>query len=89
MAKVNIEDLALCTDCTMAAVNNDFSSLSLLDPKEENKLIRAITSGLNELSCLGYLVPDSNREGDEFSTRQCDCCKTKLAGRREYFCTLM
>lgn len=85
--KVIIENLALCTDCTMAAVNDDYTGLDYHYSKEESdKRYKEITAGLTELG--PGLCYDSRQEDDEFSTRQCDCCKSRLAGRRTYFCVL-
>jgi hypothetical protein len=79
--KVIIENLALCEDCTLAAVNDDYSGLDYHYTAEESTIRRKeITAGLKSLGA--GLCYDSNREDDEFSTRTCDCCKTRLAGKR-------
>jgi len=83
--KVTIENLALCDDCAIVAVNADYSGLSWYGA-DEDKRIEEINKGLSELG--PHLVHDDRQEPDEFSTIQCDCCKSKLAGRREYFCIL-
>lgn len=85
--KIIIENLALCEDCTQATVNNDFSGLDYHYNKEESeKRYHEITEGLKRLG--PHLVHDDRFEGDEFSSRACDCCKTHLSGKREYFAIL-
>ena len=82
--KVTIENLALCTDCTMAAVNDDYTGLDYHYTEQESAIrFEEITAGLVELG--SGLCYDSTREDDEFSHRQCDCCNTRLAGRRVPF----
>ena len=82
--KVKIENLALCIDCTMVAVNGDYSGLSWYGA-DEQKRIDEIDKGLEELG--GHLVHEG-RDPDEFSHRQCDCCKSRLSGQREFFAIL-
>ena len=85
--KVIIENLALCTDCTMAAVNDDYSGLDYHYTEEESATrYEEITDGLKKLG-IG-LCYDSSQEDDEFSHRTCDCCGTRLAGRRCFFIVL-
>jgi len=85
--KVIIENLSLCTDCTLAAVNDDYSGLDYhYTPEESTTRYAEIVAGLKELG--PGLCWDSDKEDDEFSTRRCDCCKTKLAGRRVPFVVL-
>jgi len=85
--KVIIENLALCTDCTMAAVNDDYTSLDYHYSQEESETrMQEITAGLAKLG--PGLCYDGSQEDDEFSARQCDCCGTRLAGQRSFFCVL-
>ena len=149
--KVLHRDIWLCADCTMVAVNADYSGLGYyLDGKELDAKIEAIDRGLADLGphlvldctdekeftcydCGEYLLesnsikvknPDcegctwqveeglecsdcsepeevpgcphcssaelSEREHgeDEFSTSDCDCCGTYLAGSRTRFAIL-
>jgi hypothetical protein len=82
--KVIIENLALCEDCTFAAVNDDYSGLDYHYTEKESEIrYNEITTGLTKLG--SGLCYDSTREDDEFSTRTCDCCKTRLAGKRVPF----
>jgi hypothetical protein len=85
--KIIIENLALCTDCTMAAVNSDYSGLEYHYPPEESeRRMQEITEGLEKLG--SGLCYDGTQEEDEFSHRQCDCCGSRLTGRRSFFCVL-
>lgn len=75
------DDLWLCEDCTMAAVNDDYTGLDYAYSKEEAEArMEDIIEGLAELPGL---VPMDGE--DEFSTRACDCCGTPLGGRRHRF----
>ena len=85
--KTIIENLALCTDCTQAAVNDDYTGLDYhYNEEDAARRMEEIQAGLVNLGA--GLCYDSNQEGDEFSARRCDCCGTQLAGRREYFVVL-
>ena len=83
---VKIDTLAFCADCTMVAVNGDYTGLDYHYSEEDaEKRKQEIDNGL---AVLGAVYYDDNRESDEFSTRKCDCCGTHLAGRRDYFIVL-
>lgn len=87
--KVILSDIWLCSECMIAAVNDDYSGLSYhLNPtkaKEREDTIRAglITLGPN-------LVPDfSENEGYmRYTSSSCDCCQTSLYGERYRFAVL-
>jgi hypothetical protein len=80
--KVIIENLRLCQDCTLAAVNDDYSGLDYyLNEAESLERQKEIVAGLESLG-LGLVCGDDT---DEFSTRKCDCCGTRLAGERTLF----
>ena len=84
--KVKIDNLAFCEDCTLAAVDGDYTGLDYHYSEDEaEKKAKEIDDGL---AALGAVYYDDSREPDEFSTRKCDCCGTYLAGRREYFIVL-
>ena len=83
---VKIDNLAFCEDCTMVAVNGDYTGLDYHYSEEDaEKRKQEIDTGL---AALGAVYYDSSRESDEFSTRRCDCCGSRLAGSREYFIIL-
>ena len=85
--KVKIENLAFCTDCTMVAVNGDYTGLDYhYSVDEAEKRAQEINDGLAALG--GHICYDDNRDSDEFSTRRCDCCGSNLAGKRDYFIVL-
>ncbi len=83
--KVIIYNLRLCRDCTQAAVNNDYTGLDYrYQEPEATERMEEIQAGLAELG--PHLV--CSGDTDEFSTRKCDCCKTRLAGERTLFCII-
>lgn len=82
--KVIDDDLWLCDDCTIYAVNGDTTGID--DEKREREVVR----GVNALG--SNLVPnfdsETNEGIDEFSRRQCEGCGTRLAGGRHRFAVL-
>lgn len=81
--KVIQDDLWLCQDCTMYAVNGDTSGI------ESEKREREVVEGVNSLG--PHLVPDFGDDGEgeeEFSRTPCDACGTRLAGSRTRFAIL-
>lgn len=88
--KVVQDDLWLCDDCTMWAVNGDDSSI---DYSHNGEAAEARRKEVHEgVAALGpHLVNDSGENGEgeeEFSRRDCDACGTSLAGRRNRFAVL-
>ena len=84
--KVKIDNLAFCEDCTIIAVNGDYTGLDYHYSEEDAaKRKQEIDDGLDT---LGWVYYDDSREPDEFSARRCDCCGSALAGRRDYFVVL-
>ena len=85
------DDLWLCGDCTMAAVNGDYSGLDYYySPEESAAREKEIRESLSQMG--PNLVSDSDGETgighDEFSRKPCDCCGIRLAGARERFAIL-
>ena len=82
--KVVRDDLWLCDDCTIVAVNGDASGV------ESDARVAAIDAGLGALG--PHLVPDFDSEtGDgyeEFARHGCDCCASGLAGSFHRFAVL-
>ncbi len=78
------DDLWLCQDCTIYAVNGDTSGI------ESEKREKRVVEGVDELG--PHLVPDFDSESgdgiEEFSWRQCDACGTTLGGDRHRFAVL-
>ncbi len=78
------DDLWLCQDCTIYAVNGDTSGI------ESEKREKRVVEGVDALG--PHLVPDYDSETgdgiDEFSWRQCDACGTRLGGERTRFAVL-
>jgi hypothetical protein len=100
MIKVR-DELALCDDCTIAAVNGDFTGLDYHYHSGLDRFDRKVGPSADErmaeivagLEALGAgLVPDHDSETgdgiDEFSRRPCACCGTRLAGGRHRFAVL-
>ena len=83
-----IDNLTFCTDCTQAAVNDDYTGLDYHYNEQEAEQRQAeIMAGLSRLGSLGY-VYHAGLDSDEFSSRPCDCCGSRLAGSRDYFIIL-
>lgn len=85
------DDVWLCTDCTIAAVNDDYTSLDYHYGAKADERMAEIKAGLDKLG--PHLVsndsPDDDGEGHEcFSTRHCDCCGEWRAGERHRFAAL-
>lgn len=80
--RVARDDLWLCQDCMIVAVNDDPTGI------EDEERVEEVYAGLHRLG--PHLVPDfSEGEGeDEFSSRRCDSCGTRLAGARYRFAIL-
>jgi hypothetical protein len=78
------DNLWLCTDCLIYAVNGDTSGIE--SPERE----REVVEGVNALG--PHLVPDYDVETEDgilgFTRRQCDACGTRLAGERHRFAIL-
>ena len=81
MAEIIIDNLVFCTDCTIAAANGDLSGI------EDDQQYADTTTGLERLGKISA-VYHAGQEPDEFSTRPCDCCGSRLAGSRDYFIIL-
>ena len=55
-----IDEFWLCEDCSLAAVNNDYTGLDYYDEKEATERQREVQEGLEKLG--PNLVCDSNRD---------------------------
>lgn len=89
------DDLWLCVDCLMIAVNGDASSLDYYYGDNAAKRLARIEAGLARLG--PHLVPDWQCDEDsgeitdgrrEFSACGCDCCGSRLAGEMHRFAIL-
>lgn len=74
-------ELFFCDDCTLATINEDYSGLLYLDERDIEEKIKNIQAGIEQFKNTIL----SHCETDVFSKSYCDCCKTKLAGRRTRF----
>lgn len=98
--KVVRDNLWLCVDCTMAAVNGDVSGVegSCYRPQATREMREAareerITEIWDGLAGLGvHLSPDFDSETEDgirdFSGCGCDACGSRLAGTMHRFCVL-
>jgi hypothetical protein len=84
------DDLWLCVDCMIAAVNGDYSGLDYAYGDDAEKRAGDINDGLEALG-IG-LVPNFDCDTDEghreFSRCGCDCCGSGLAGEMYRFAVL-
>lgn len=84
------DEIPLCQDCMIAAVNDDYTSLDYYYGEEADSRRAEIEKGLNALG--PHLVPSFDSETgkgmDEFSRRRCESCRTDLAGARYDFAIL-
>ena len=82
--EVVVDDIWLCTDCTLYAVNDDLTGI------EAEDRANAVRKGVHALG--RNLVPDFDAGKDEgieeFSRKQCDGCGTRLHGERHRFAVL-
>ena len=81
----------LCDDCTIFAVNGDLSGIDYhYSGKEAEERVKEVEEGAER---LGRISPDFDSETgegiEEFSSRRCDACHTRLAGQRHRFVTLV
>ncbi len=87
--RVCLDDLWLCVDCLMAAVNGDFTALDN-HPETADERMAEISAGLESLG--PHLVPDFDSEADtgiRFRNYcQCDCCQSAKGGTFHRFATL-
>ena len=78
------DDIWLCVDCTLVAVNGDDSGIST------EQRTREVNHAIAQLG--PNLVPDFDSETGEghkeFSHRGCDCCRSGLAGEFHRFAIL-
>lgn len=76
------ENLALCPDCTQAAVNDDYTGLDYhYSEKQAAIRMKEIQAGLSQFK---YLVWNSEEE-ESFSWSGCDCCGSELGATVNYF----
>lgn len=87
------DDIWLCSDCTIIAINGDVSGLDYQygrDTDKRDARLEEIDRGLDRLG--PHLVPDFDSETgeghEEFSARGCDCCRSHLAGELHRFAIL-
>jgi hypothetical protein len=89
--KIVRDDLWLCDDCAIFAVNGDLTGLDYHYGKDADKREKEVVKGV---AALGpHLVPDYDSETgegeEEFMTRSCDAChQPRAAGRRTRFAVL-
>ena len=91
------DELELCDDCLTIACSGDYSgfdySMNGRGPAAEAKRDARIAEVDAGLARLGpHLVPDFDSETgrgiEEFTSRPCQCCESRLAGSRHNFAIL-
>jgi hypothetical protein len=89
--KVIRDDLWLCDDCTLYAVNDDLTGIDYyLSGAEAEKRVKEVKKGVHSLGRNLVIASDSEtgKGQEEFSRRGCDACGTGLAGARTEFAIL-
>lgn len=81
------DNLWLCSDCTIAEVNGDYSGIEYSGGE---KRVKEVEEGIERLvKRVGPLSPNFDSETGEgikeFSSQRCDACGTRLAGERDRF----
>lgn len=89
--KILQDDLWLCDDCVMYAVNGDLTGIDYsYSGDEADERAKEVVRGVNSLG--PHLVPDFDSETgegmEEFSRTTCAGCRTHLAGGRHRFAIL-
>lgn len=83
MVDIVDDDFMVCTDCLMAIANDDYSGLdyhySEAEATERMAEIQAGMAAAGGNICCG----EADRD-EEFSSRDCDCCGSSLAGSRHH-----
>lgn len=78
------DGIQLCQDCMIMACNGDATGI------DSDERLAEVIAGLERLG--PNLVPSFDSETgegyDEFSSSQCGCCESKLAGSRHDFAIL-
>jgi hypothetical protein len=87
MARIILDDLWLCTDCTIAAVNDDYSGMEEPRALEVQCAIVAVCKVLG--GPLVYHADAETGEGiKDFSWFPCHCCGSRLGGERTRFAVI-
>ena len=87
--RVLCDSVEVCCDCLPIIVNGDPSSLDYYyEEPEASDRLKEIEKGMHNLQeeHQGELVPNYDAETNEgidtFSRNRCECCGSKLAGKR-------
>ncbi len=101
MMAIERDEIELCTECMIVAVNGDYQAIDEYHGRGEHPGRGELRDGAKEraavidagLAKLGpNLVPSFDSETgkgiEEFSTWPCECCGSALAGSRHQFATL-
>ncbi len=87
-----ITNILVCVDCSQWLANGDASPLDFHYGEDEARARLAdIQEGERALveSSGGHIVLGDSDEDEEFSTRACDCCGSRLHGERLAFAILV
>jgi hypothetical protein len=75
MVDILDDEFYVCTDCIMVIANGDTSSLDYYYGEKADEREAEINEGVE-----GVIVPGNSDLDLEFSSRGCDCCRSRLAG---------
>lgn len=82
------DEFYVCVDCIMVIANGDYSGLDYQFGNDEDAIearIAEIDAGIENAG--GFICAGDSERDESFSSRDCDCCGSRLAGSR-YHCVL-
>ena len=84
--KILDDNFMVCVDCILAIANGDYSGLDYSLPESEaDRRMEEIEQGIDAAGGYdGYIVPGDAEKEEEFSSSDCDCCGSHLAGSRHH-----
>jgi len=82
MVDIIDDNFLICTDCLMLIANGDDSGLDYHYGRGAADRLAEIEAGI--AAAGGNIVPGEFDRDEEFSTRDCDCCGSSLAGSRHH-----
>ena len=77
------DNFMVCADCIQVIANGDYSGLDYYYSHDAAAArVIEIDNGIKE--CGGYPMVGDSEKDEEFSTCDCDCCGSPLAGSRHH-----
>ena len=82
--KILDDNFMVCADCIQVIANGDYTSLDYYYPEKRvvKMVIKRINEGIDNAG--GYIALGDNENDEEFSSLNCDCCNSRLAGTRHH-----